>query len=147
LLAATDFAAFEPLAHLPLGMTAHVDFTALDPGVAATTSRTIIGEVIRRTIGFTGALMSDDISMGALSGSVAERSERALAAGCDLVLHCNGNLAEMEDVAAACPDLAGAALERAERALGSRRAAEPVDLHEARARFAALLAGEHAVTA
>jgi beta-N-acetylhexosaminidase len=147
LLAATDFAAFVPLAHLPLGMTAHVDFTALDPGVAATTSRTIIGEVIRRTIGFTGALMSDDISMGALSGSIAERTQRALAAGCDLVLHCNGKLAEMADVAAACPELAGAALERAERALASRRQAEPIDLDEARVRFAALFAGEHAVTA
>jgi beta-N-acetylhexosaminidase len=147
LLEATDFAAFMPLAHLPLGMTAHVDYTALDPGVAATTSRTIIGEVIRRTIGFTGALMSDDISMGALSGSIAERTQRALAAGCDLVLHCNGNLAEMEDVAAACPELAGAAHERTERALASRRAAEPIDLHEARTRFAALFAGEHAVTA
>jgi beta-N-acetylhexosaminidase len=147
LLEATDFAAFMPLAQLPLGMTAHVDFTALDPGVAATTSRTIIGEVIRRIIGFTGALMSDDISMGALSGSIAERTQRALAAGCDFVLHCNGNLAEMEDVAETCPELSGAAFERAERALASRRAAEPIDLHEARARFAALLAGEHAVTA
>jgi beta-N-acetylhexosaminidase len=147
LLAATDFAAFAPLAQLPLGMTAHVDFTALDPGVAATTSRTIIGEVIRGTIGFTGALMSDDISMGALSGSIAERTERALAAGCDLVLHCNGNLAEMEDVAAACPELAGAALDRTEQALASRRPAQALDLDEARARFAALFAGGHAVTA
>jgi beta-N-acetylhexosaminidase len=146
-LEATDFAAFVPLAQMPLGMTAHVDFTALDPGVAATTSRTIIGEVIRGTIGFTGALMSDDISMGALSGSIAERSRRALAAGCDLVLHCNGNLAEMEDVAAACPELAGAALARTEAALASRLPPEPIDLDEARARFAALLASEQAVTA
>jgi beta-N-acetylhexosaminidase len=142
LLEASDFAAFAPLAQLPLGMTAHVDFTALDPGVAATTSRTIISEVIRGTIGFTGALMSDDISMGALSGSIAERSGRALAAGCDLVLHCNGNLAEMEDVAAACPELSGTALERTERALASRLPSEPIDLDAARARFAALLASE-----
>jgi beta-N-acetylhexosaminidase len=147
LLEATDFAAFVPLAQMPLGMTAHVDFTALDPGVAATTSRTIIDEVIRRTIGFTGALMSDDISMGALSGSIAERSRLALAAGCDLILHCNGNLAEMEDVAATCPDLAGAALDRTEAALASRLPAEPIDLDEARARFAALLASERAVMA
>jgi beta-N-acetylhexosaminidase len=144
---ATDFAAFVPLAQLPLGMTAHVDFTALDPGVAATTSSTIISQVIRGIIGFTGALMSDDISMGALSGSIAERTRRALGAGCDLVLHCNGNLAEMHDVAAACPELAGAALERTERALAARRPPDPIDLREARARFAAVLAGEPAVTA
>jgi len=137
-----DFAAFMPLAGLPLGMTAHVEFTALDPGLPATTSSTIIAQVIRRFIGFSGALMSDDISMGALSGSIAERTRRSLAAGCDLVLHCNGNLAEMHDVATQCPELRGAALERTGRALASRRAPDDIDLREARARFSTLLAGQ-----
>jgi beta-N-acetylhexosaminidase len=137
-----DFAAFMPLAGLPLGMTAHVEFTALDPGLPATTSSTIIAQVIRRFIGFSGALMSDDISMGALSGSIAERTRRSLAAGCDLVLHCNGNLAEMHDVATQCPELRGTALERTERALASRRAPDDIDLREARARFSTLLAGQ-----
>jgi beta-N-acetylhexosaminidase len=138
----TDFAAFMPLADLPLGMTAHVVFTAIDPGLPATTSVTIIQEVIRGLIGFAGALMSDDLSMGALSGSLAARTQRALSAGCDLILHCNGQLAEMEEVAANCPVLSGAPLTRAERALGRRSAADSIDLVEARACFARLLAGE-----
>ena len=87
--------------------------------------------------------MSDDVSMGALSGSIAERTRQSLAAGCDLVLHCNGDLAEMQEVAADCPELAGAALERTERALGARRRARR---HRYRARrgreFAELVAGD-----
>jgi beta-N-acetylhexosaminidase len=105
----TDFAAFRPLAKLPLGMTAHVVFSAIDPVAPATTSVTMLGQVIRGSIGFEGLLMSDDISMGALSGSLAERSRAAVHAGCDVVLHCNGKLAEMEEVAAAVPVLAGEA--------------------------------------
>jgi len=143
----TDFAAFMPLADLPLGMTAHVVFTALDPRLPATTSMTIIGEVIRGLIGFSGALMSDDLSMGALSGSLGERTRRALAAGCDLVLHCNGRLAEMQENAANCPALGGVALARTEKALAGRTAPDAIDVAEARARFARLVAGEvHAVT-
>ncbi len=83
--------------------------------------------------------MSDDISMGALSGTIGQRAARALSAGCDLVLHCNGKLAEMREVAAACAPLAGAALERTERALAQRRDGDHIDLAEARSRFAALL--------
>src|SRR5690349_19139697 len=98
-LEATDFAAFRPLASLPIGMTAHVVFSAIDPVAPATTSVTIVGQVIRGFIGFQGLLMSDDISMNALSGTIAERSRAALAAGCDVVLHCNGNLQEMAEVA------------------------------------------------
>ena len=94
-LEATDFAAFRPLADLPLGMTAHVVFSAIDPAAPATTSVTMVREVIRGLIGFKGLLMSDDVSMGALSGTIAERSRAALAAGCDVVLHCNGKLDEM----------------------------------------------------
>ncbi len=140
-LEATDFAAFRPLARLPLGMTAHVVFTAIDPDLPATTSATIIGQVIRGFIGFDGVLMSDDLSMGALSGSLAERTRAALAAGCDMALHCNGNLREMEAVADATPELSGTAARRADAALASRQAAEPIDLAAARAQFARLMQG------
>src|ERR1700686_4873575 len=98
-LEATDFAAFRPLASLPLGMTAHVVFSAIDPDAPATTSVTMVPEVIRGFIGFRGLLMSDDVSMKALSGTIAERSRAAFAAGCDVVLHCNGDLREMTAVA------------------------------------------------
>src|SRR6202163_1700919 len=91
-LESTDFAAFRPLAGMPLGMTAHVVFTALDPELPATTSPTIIAQVIRGFIGFDGLLMSDDISMGALSGTLEDRTRAALAAGCDMALHCNRDL-------------------------------------------------------
>jgi beta-N-acetylhexosaminidase len=138
-LEATDFAAFRPLAALPLGMTAHVVFTALDADLPATTSATIIGQVIRGFIGFDGLLMSDDLSMGALSGSLAERTRAALAAGCDMALHCNGNLREMEAVAGSAPELAGEAARRADAALAARRAPEPIDLAAARAQFARLM--------
>jgi beta-N-acetylhexosaminidase len=137
----TDFAAFKPLATLPLGMTAHVVFTALDPGLPATTSAVIIREVIRSWIGFAGALMTDDLSMGALTGSIADRTRQSLAAGCDLVLHCNGNLSEMDEVASHCPELGGDALARAGKALASRRPADDIDLDEARTTFAAMLSG------
>jgi beta-N-acetylhexosaminidase len=138
-LEATDFAAFRPLAGLPLGMTAHAVFTAFDPVLPVTTSATMIREVIRGFIGFDGLLMSDDISMGALSGSIGERSRAALAAGCDVVLHCNGRLDEMRAVAAEAPELAGAAARRAAAALARRRAPSPIDLAEARREFAALM--------
>jgi len=140
-LETTDFAAFMPLAAAPFGMTAHVVFTALDPGLPATTSAIMIAQVIRGFIGFSGALMSDDVSMGALSGPIAERVRQSLAAGCDLVLHCNGKLAEMQEVAANCPELDGAALQRTARALASRRAPEALDLDAARAEFAQLVSG------
>ena len=112
-LEATDFAAFRPLAGLPLAMTAHVVFTAIDPVAPATTSAAIVRDVIRDSIGFQGLLMSDDISMGALSGSLGERTRAAIAAGCDVVLHCNGEMDEMLAVAAAAPLLAGEAARRA----------------------------------
>src|SRR5262249_5654268 len=93
-LEATDFAAFRALSALPMGMTSHVVFSTLDPVAPATTSARIVGDVIRGSIGFQGLLMSDDVSMGALSGSIAERARAAIAAGCDMILHCNGELAE-----------------------------------------------------
>jgi len=138
-LEATDFAAFRPLSRLPLGMTAHVVFSAIDKAQPATTSAIMIGNVIRGWIGFEGLLMSDDVSMGALSGSLAERSHAALAAGCDLVLHCNGNLDEMRQVAGASPLLGGEAAARADRALALRRNRVDIDVAAARARFAELM--------
>lgn len=138
-LAKTDFAAFAPLADLPMAMTAHVVFSALDPAQPATTSATIIEQVIRGTIGFRGLLMSDDVSMNALQGSIAERTRASLAAGCDVVLHCNGKLDEMRQVAGETPMLAGEALARADRALASRRAPQPFDRGAARAELDRLI--------
>lgn len=123
----TDFAAFRPLADLPMAMTAHVVFSALDGAQPATTSATMILQVIRGWIGFQGLLMSDDVSMNALQGSIAERAEAAFSAGCDIVLHCNGRLDEMRQVAAVAPELAGEALARAGRALAARRSPQPFD--------------------
>ncbi len=141
-LEVTDFAAFRPLSRLPLGMTAHVVFTAYDPLAPATTSVTMVRQVIRDSIGFGGLLMSDDLSMGALSGSIAERTRAALAAGCDIVLHCNGQLDEMTAVADTAPRLVGLAAQRAESALAARKRPSDIDLIEARRSFAALLAGD-----
>jgi beta-N-acetylhexosaminidase len=144
-LETSDFAAFRPLRNLPMAMTAHVVFSAIDPLSPATTSAKMIANVIREAIGFRGLLMSDDISMGALSGSLRERTRAALAAGCDVVLHCNGKLEEMRDVAAETPILAGEAARRAEAALAARRPPQPIDTAAAREQFAGLLA-EAAVT-
>jgi beta-N-acetylhexosaminidase len=135
----TDFAAFQPLADLPMAMTAHVVFSALDPAHPATTSATIIHQVIRGVIGFQGLLMSDDVSMNALAGSIAERTRAILAAGCDMVLHCNGKLDEMREVARETPELSGKALERARRALASRKAPQALDRPKARAELDALI--------
>ncbi len=135
----TDFAAFQPLADLPMAMTAHVVFSALDPAHPATTSATIIRQVIRGVIGFQGLLMSDDVSMNALAGSIAERTRAIIAAGCDMVLHCNGKLEEMRDVARETPELSGKALERAKQALASRQPPQPFDRQAARARLDVLI--------
>ena len=135
-LEATDFAAFRPLAGLPLAMTAHVVFTALDQTAPATTSPVIVREVIRGSIGFQGLLMSDDLSMAALSGSLGERTLAALAAGCDMALHCNGSMDEMRAVAEAAPVLAGDAARRAEAALARRKPAGEIDPAASRSEFA-----------
>jgi beta-N-acetylhexosaminidase len=143
-LEATDFRAFQPLAGLPLAMTAHVVFTAIDPVTPATTSVTIVREVIRELIGFDGVLMTDDISMEALTGAIRARSRAALAAGCDVLLHCNGRFDEMCEVAEAAPPLEGAAGRRAAAALAWRRPAPEIDVAEARRRFAAMMASVRA---
>jgi beta-N-acetylhexosaminidase len=138
-LKATDFAAFQPLSDLPMAMTAHVVFSAFDPAHPATTSATMIERVIRGLIGFQGLLMSDDVSMNALAGSIAERTHAIFVAGCDIVLHCNGKLDEMRDVARQTPDLSGEALQRANAALASRKAPLAFDRVAGRAELDALM--------
>lgn len=135
----TDFAAFKPLSDLPMAMTAHVVFSAFDPVHPATTSATMVEQVIRGVIGFQGLLMSDDVSMNALAGTIAERTQALLAAGCDMALHCNGKLEEMREVAGHSPELSGPALERARKALASRKPAIPFDRAAARAELDALI--------
>jgi beta-N-acetylhexosaminidase len=139
-LEASDFQAFRPLAGLPLAMTAHVVFAAIDPVTPATTSVTIVREVIRDWIGFDGVLMTDDVSMEALSGDMRARSRASIAAGCDVVLHCNGRFDEMCAVAEAVPPLTGAAARRISNALAWRRSGPDIDVAEARGRFAAMMA-------
>lgn len=139
-LEAVDFAAFRPLADLPMAMTAHVVFSAIDAAQPATTSATIIEQVIRGMIGFQGLLMSDDVSMNALTGSIAQRTRAILAAGCDIVLHCNGKLDEMRQVAGEAPELSGSALDRARRALAARKPPQPFDREAARVELDALTA-------
>ncbi len=135
----TDFAAFQALADLPMAMTAHVVFSAVDAAHPATTSAKMIKRVIRGAIGFQGLLMSDDVSMNALAGSIAERTRAAFAAGCDVVLHCNGKLDEMHQVARETPELSGKAMQRAQRALAARKPPQAFDRTAARAELDALI--------
>ncbi len=118
----TDFAPFRKLSDLPWAMTAHVRYTAIDPRRPATTSPIVIGSVIRRDIGFKGVLVSDDLSMRALSGGLGERARDALAAGCDVALHCSGRLPEMQEIADAVPPLSAGGARRIASAERLRRA-------------------------
>jgi beta-N-acetylhexosaminidase len=111
-----DFAVFRTLRSLPLGMSAHVVFEAIDPEAPATISQTVIDRIIRGHIGFEGFLFSDDIAMSALHGTPAARAQQVLSAGCDAVLHCTGNLAEMVAVADIVPTLSDASEQRWNRA-------------------------------
>jgi beta-N-acetylhexosaminidase len=138
-LESIDFAAFKPLADLPMAMTAHVVFSAYDAAQPATTSATMIERVIRGLIGFQGLLMSDDVGMNALAGSIAERTRALLAAGCDMVLACSGEPEEMHQVARETPELSGRALARANAALASRQAPKPFDRDAARAELDRLI--------
>lgn len=138
-LMARDFAPFARLADIRMGMTAHIVFSAIDPERPATTSPAVMG-VIREEIGFAGLIMTDDLNMQALSGTLAERAVASLAAGVDVILQCNGKPADMEEVAGAVPALSGLALRRAEAALAERRAPEPVDMGALDAELAELLA-------
>ena len=139
-----DFHPFRILSDMPLAMTAHVVYSAIDPKRPATTSPTVIRR-IRDDLGFSGLLMSDDLSMRALEGDFAERTRRSLRAGCDVVLHCNGNMAEMTAIFGAVKPLTGVARRRAQAALARiPRTVEPLDLAQSRDRFAAAFGVEAA---
>jgi beta-N-acetylhexosaminidase len=139
-LRAQDFRPFRHLADMPLAMTAHVVFTALDER-PATISRKVVQEIMRGELGFDGLIMTDDISMKALSGSFAQKSRAAIRAGCDLVLHCHGIMDEMVAVAGAVPVMSGSRARRAAMALARiRHEPEPLDQEDARSRIAGALA-------
>ncbi len=137
-LEAHDFAPFHALRDIRMGMTAHIVMEAIDPDNAATVSAPVM-DAIREDIGFQGLMLTDDISMEALSGSVAERAAAAIEAGCDLVLHSNGKLEEMQAVAAVSGQMSDTALDRAGAALAERRAPEAIDARALEAELAALL--------
>lgn len=130
-LEVSDFVPFRALADMPMGMTGHLVFTALDDKVPSTLSKRVIDEMIRSTapgrIGFDGLLMTDDLSMGALQGNFETRTRAALEAGCDIILHCNGKIAEMQAIASETPLLQGKALERAGIATAALRAPDDFD--------------------
>jgi beta-N-acetylhexosaminidase len=132
-----DFAPFKALNHLPMAMTAHVVYSAVDPDNPATTSAKLVNELIRGEIGFDGLLMSDDTSMKALSGDFPTKAASILAAGCDLVLHCNGVFEEMSGIASRTTVLEGKSLARAERALTYIKDRDVADESAIRAEFAA----------
>ncbi len=134
-LSAHDFVPFRSLSHAPFAMTAHVVYEALDAQRPATTSAKIIRDIIRGEIGFDGFLMSDDVSMKALSGPIGARAKAALLAGCDGVLHCNGQMDEMREIADVVPPLSGKALRRAEAALAHLMVPEAFDVVGAEAKF------------
>lgn len=138
-LKAVDFVPFKALSSVSLGMTAHIVYEEIDPGIAGTQSSRIVQEIIRSHIGFEGCLMSDDISMKALGGNLFDRSQKIIAAGCDIVLHCNGDMSEMAAVADAVPALEGASERRCREALaGWREPAAGFDRNAARDAFTAL---------
>lgn len=132
-LSATDFVPFRALRDMPAAMTAHVVFSDIDPDSPASTSAIVTREIMRAEIGFDGLLMSDDLSMKALSGSMRERAEAVIRAGSDVVLHCNGCLEEMEGAAAGVPELTGQPLRRFERCLAVLSRNDPFDSAEAEA--------------
>ncbi|HZD26570.1 MAG TPA: glycoside hydrolase family 3 N-terminal domain-containing protein, partial [Alphaproteobacteria bacterium] len=137
-LAATDFAPFHALRDLPIGMTAHIVYSALD-AAPATQSAAVVAQVIRGRIGFDGLLLTDDLNMQALSGDLADRARHSLAAGCDVVLHCSGVLGEMQQVAPVVEPLEGAALTRWQRAALLLKEPEAIDAGALQARLTALL--------
>ncbi len=140
-LSATDFVTFRSLNQCPMAMTAHVIYDAIDPQRPATTSPKVIRDVIRGEIGFDGLLMSDDVSMNALSGPISVRAKAALFAGCDVVLHCNGKMEEMREVAEEAKPLEGLSLKRAQGALTHLTAPDAFDPAAGQARLVELLGG------
>lgn len=136
---ATDFAAFRALARLPWAMTAHVVYSAIDPVHPATTSRRVIEEVVRGRIGFDGLLISDDLGMNALSGSLGSRAAAALAAGCDVALHCSGQLGDSMEVLEWATPLAPSGCDRLAQGAACIGRAKPFDAAAAATRLTALL--------
>jgi beta-N-acetylhexosaminidase len=134
-----DLAPFRALAGLPLGMTAHLVYTAVDPDAPGTLSPAVV-RLIRERIGFAGLLLTDDIVMGAVGEDAVAAATRALAAGCDVVLHCNGDLGAMERLAAALPPLSAEAERRLAAAVDGRRPPPGDDVGALREEFAALMA-------
>jgi len=141
----SDFAPFQALADMPWAMTAHVVYAAIDDTAPATTSRIVIERVIRGHIGFDGLLLSDDLSMQALSGTIAERAAAALDAGCDVALHCNGRIDEMRQAIAATGPMSEAALLRFERGRALLHPPQPLNAAMVATRIDALLAGTRTV--
>jgi beta-N-acetylhexosaminidase len=131
---------------MPAAMTAHVVFTDIDPAAPASTSEIVTRDVIRDEIGFDGLLMSDDLSMKALTGTIRERAEAVIRAGSDVALHCNGVIAEMREAAEGVPALAGLALHRVQSALAIRGRGKDYDLPAAEAHLASVLAGHYRST-
>ena len=130
-LESNDFVPFTGFANCPMAMTAHVIFTSIDPELPATLSRKVVRHVIRRVIGFNGLLITDDLSMKALSGSFAQKAGQAYEAGCDILLHCNGVMEEMEEVAAAATEMSVKTARRAKAALKLKRKPQPFDEKQA----------------
>jgi beta-N-acetylhexosaminidase len=139
-LIASDFAPFKALSGMPAAMSAHVVYADIDPDAPASTSPIVIGEIIRGLIGFDGLLMSDDLSMKALSGPMQKRAEAVIAAGSDLALHCNGDIEEMTAAAAGSGSLDGRAQERFDAAVKITKATKPFDSAAAQAQLAKVLA-------
>jgi beta-N-acetylhexosaminidase len=135
-----DFAPFAALKDLPMALSAHVVYSAIDPRRPATASPIAVSEVMRGEIGFDGLIMSDDVSMKALSGSYEERAQAIIEAGLDIVLHCNGELEEARAVASAAPALSGPALSRANAALAAIRPPQPFDVAQAEAELSGVSA-------
>ncbi len=140
-LIATDLKPFQALSRLPIGLTAHIIFPAWDRARPATQSPIIIRDIIRGAIGFDGLLLTDDLNMKALGGTLGERARRALDAGCDLALHCNGVLTEMEEIGAVVDPMDGAGARRYQAALAARPTPEPADLAALAAELATLMEG------
>lgn len=144
-LDARDFAPFRVLSDMPMAMTAHVVYTAIDRKNPATTSKKVIKKIIRESMGFDGLLMSDDLSMKALSGDFKQRAKDSLSAGCDVVLHCNGDMAEMKAVMSGVGRMSKEARRRAQAVMNRLvRVPEPLDVADARARFDAAFDGKYA---
>lgn len=139
-LDSVDFAAMQTLADLPLGMSAHVIFESIDPTAPATTSP-VMTDIIRGQIGFDGLLMTDDISMQALEGDLPSRCRASLAAGMDLILHCNGEIDEMHQIAEVSGKFTGKAQMRADSALNMRNFPDNVDISGLKRELADLLNG------